>query len=101
MNNIKKTVLGMVIAALAFGISAYTTVRNGTVLRYYKTDTEYPEVDDPRGYQYYSGDRCEAGGSLCSALWNLGTNTLPDEGDELPSSGVTLQPNSVISGHFE
>jgi hypothetical protein len=100
MNNIKKTVLGMLIAALAFGISAFTTVRNGTIVRYYKTDINYPAANDPGGYQYYSGDRCETGGNLCSAEWNIGTNPAPSDGDTLPT-GASFQEGSAMPGHFE
>jgi hypothetical protein len=103
MNNIKKTVLGMLIAALAFGVSAYTTIKNGAIVKYYKTDAEtYPNANDPRGYQYYSDDRCESGGNLCSARWDLGTNPPPmNEGATLPLIGVTFQTSSGIGGHFE
>jgi hypothetical protein len=100
MNNIKKTVLGMVIAALAFGISAFTTVRNGAIVRYYKTNTVYPAANDPRGYKYYSGERCEPAGTLCSAEWDIGTNPTPSDGDTLPT-GASFQENSATPGHFE
>jgi hypothetical protein len=101
MNNIKKTVLGMLIAALAFGISAFTTVRNGAIVRYYKTDTGFPAANDPRGYEYYSGERCETGGNLCSAEWNIGTNPAPtSDGDTLPT-GASFQEGSAMPGHFE
>ncbi|HMI02174.1 MAG TPA: hypothetical protein VK541_06815 [Pedobacter sp.] len=99
MNNIKKTVLGMLIAVLAFGISAYTTVKNGAIVRYYKTDMTYPAANNPSGYYYFSDNRCEVGGNLCSAKWNIGTNPLPADGDPLPLIGVSFQ--SSTSGHFE
>jgi hypothetical protein len=100
MNNIKKTVLGVLIAVLAFGISAFTTIKRGTVVRYYKTDMTHPAENDPRGYQYFSGNRCESEGNLCSALWDIGTTT-PSDGDPLPSTGVFFQTGSATTGHFE
>lgn len=102
MNNIKKTVLGVLIGLLAFGISAYTKQKTVTFVRYYKTNISvYPSMNDPRGYQYFSGDRCEGGGSLCSAEWDIGSNPLPGEGDPLPLNGVSLKQNSASAGHFE
>ncbi|WP_285057127.1 hypothetical protein [Pedobacter ginsengisoli] len=102
MNNIKKTVLGTLIGLLVFGISAYTTRKKNMVFRYYKTDiSSYPSANDPQGYQYFSDDRCEGGGSLCSAQWDIGSNPAPGEGDFLPLTGVIFKSNSVIAGHFE
>lgn len=100
MNNIKKTVLGMLIGLLAFGISAYTTKKNRTIIRFYKTDLSYPVANDPRGYKYFSDNRCESDGNLCSALWDVGSITIND-GDPLPAMGVTFQTGSVTPGHFE
>jgi hypothetical protein len=102
MNNIKNTVLGMLIGLLAFGISAYTKKKTVTFVRYYKTNiSSYPSASDPRGYQYFSGDRCEEGGSLCSAEWDIGSNSMPNEGAALPLTGISFQSGSVTGGHFE
>jgi len=101
MNNIKKTGLGLLVAALAFGFSAFTTVRTGTIVTYYKTSTTYPNANDPRGYVYYEEDRCEQGGGLCTAQWDIGSNAIPTiDGATLPSIGITYL-GSVIPGHFE
>ncbi|WP_449436957.1 hypothetical protein [Pedobacter steynii] len=100
MNNIKKAALGILVAGLAFGFSAFTTIRRGNVETYYKTSTIYPLPTDPRGYFYYSGDRCEPVGVVCSAQWNIGTNPLPTiDGTPLPSTGIAFL--SAINGHFE
>ncbi|MES2455673.1 MAG: hypothetical protein V4594_09045 [Bacteroidota bacterium] len=102
MNNIKKTGLGLLVATLALGFSAFTTVRRGSILTYYKTSTTYPNANDPRGYAYYEEDRCMDEGSVCSAEWQLGMNPPPTiDGTALPTSGVTFQPGTVITGHFE
>lgn len=102
MNKIKKAVFGVLLAGIAFGFSAFTTLKKQSVFVYYKTNMTYPSPNDPRGYQYYSGDRCEAGGALCSAQWNLGFNLSPTaDGQPLPTTGVTYINFSVVTGHFE
>lgn len=102
MDRIKKAALGVLLACLAFGFSAFTTLKKRAIVVYYKTNMTYPAANDPRGYNYYSGDRCENGGNLCSAQWNLGANPSPTtEGQVLPLTGVTFQTNSVVTGHFE
>ncbi|NQX56402.1 hypothetical protein HQN86_22480 [Pedobacter panaciterrae] len=102
MNNIKKAALGVLIAGFAFGFSAFTTFKRANAVLYYKVDIAYPLPDDPRGYYYYSGDRCEANGPVCSALWDIGTNMVPvADGTSLPGSGRTLISTSVSTGHFE
>lgn len=101
MSKIKKVAFGVLIAGLAFGFSAFQTIKLSTVFVYYKTDTDYPATDH-RGYKYYSGDRCETLGDVCSAEWDIGENTAPIlEGTPLPNTGVTLQANSILPGHFE
>ncbi len=101
MNKLKKTALGVVVAGLAFGFSAFSTMKNSKVLVYYKVDYSYAAADDPRGYAYYSGDRCEPGGNVCTAQWDIGFHFMPNEGDWLPSTGVYFQTGSVLDGHFE
>ena len=101
MNRIKKAAFGVLVAGLAFGFSAFTTVKKRSVLVYYKTNLSYPIPSDPRGYTYYEGDRCEAGGTICSAQWDIGTNLPPSDGDGLPVTGVTFQSGFSLSGHFE
>lgn len=102
MDGIKKAALGVLLAGLAFGFSAFTTLKKRSIVVYYKTNMSYPVANDPRGYKYYLGDRCESTGDLCSAQWNLGTNPPPTiDGQALPLIGVTFQTSSVIPGHFE
>lgn len=102
MNKFKKAAFGVLIAGLAFGFSAFTTVNKRGIVVYYKIDMTNPLPNNPNGYFYYSEDRCEAGGDVCTAQWNIGGNPIPtQDGDALPSTGVTFQPGSVRSGHFE
>ena len=101
MNNIKKTAFGVLVAGLAFGFSAFSTKDTGSVFTYYKTDMTYPSATDPRGYHYYSGDWCSAGGQLCTAQWALSYGFPSNDGDPLPTTGVTFMPGTVTSGHFE
>lgn len=102
MNKIKRLAFGILVAGLAFGFSAFTTVKKRSVLIYYKTDMTYPSANDPRGYQYYSGDMCAAGGNTCSAQWDIGTHVPPvADGEPLPTTGVSFQTGSVYSGHFD
>ena len=101
MNRIKKAVFGVLVAGLAFFFSAFTTVKRQSILTYYKTDMTFINANDPRGYKYYSDDRCESEGNLCSANWNIGTNPTPSEGDALPALGVTFIANTITDGHFE
>ena len=100
MNNIKKTGIGLVVAVLAFGFSAFTTVKKRSIMVFYKTNMSYPLADDPRGYTYYSADRCEAGGYVCSAQWLVPVYSIIDEGDPLPINS-TFETASVVEGHFE
>ncbi len=100
MNNIKKAALGILVAGLAFGFSAFTTIKKSSIVTYYKVDTTYPTPSNPAGYYYYSGDRCEAAGEVCSAQWDIGNNPLPTiEGTPLPSTGIAFL--FAIKGHFE
>jgi hypothetical protein len=101
MNNITKTGMGLLIAVLAFGFSAFTTLKTTGVYTYYKTSLTYPDADDPKDYRYYAGDRCTDGGNLCSANWDIGANAAPSEGDPLPISGAVFQSESATRGHFE
>lgn len=101
MNKLKKTALGVVVAGLAFGLSAFSTLKTNSVFTYYKKDLTYPAANDPRGYVYYSGDRCASGGDVCSAQWDIGNNPVPNEGFALPTTGVTFQTGSVTDGHFD
>lgn len=101
MNNVKKTGLGLLVASLAFGFSAFTTIKRGNVYRYYKTNLTYPAASNPNGYYYYSGEHCMSEGSLCSAEWNIGTRPAPSEGAALPASGSAFQTGTEIEGHFE
>lgn len=101
MNKIKKAAFGILVAGLAFGFSAFTTVKKRSVVVYYKTNMAYPLANDPRGYTYFSGDMCAAGGNTCSAQWDIGTHLPPGNGDTLPPTGVTFQTGSVVSGHFD
>jgi hypothetical protein len=99
MEKLTKTGLGLLVAAIAIGLSAFKSINRAGTYRYYKTtDTE---ADDPAGYIYYSDDRCEAGGDVCSARWNIGTLDAPTDGSALPISGVEFEPGSVLAGHFE
>lgn len=102
MNRFKNAAFGVLIAGIAFGVSAFTTLKKRATHVYYKTDMTYPNANDPRGYRYYSGDRCEAGGSLCCAQWNLGLNPSPTaDGQSLPLTGVTFLTGSEVTGHFD
>nr|WP_294877180.1 hypothetical protein [uncultured Pedobacter sp.] len=102
MNNIKKAALGILVAGLAFGFSAFTTIKQSSIVRYYKVSTTYPEPNNPGGYSYYSGDRCEPAGVVCSAKWNIGLNTVPTvDGTPLPTTGVSFVNGSITAGHFE
>lgn len=101
MNRLKKAAFGVLIAGIAFGFSAFTTVKNSNIKKYYKTDLTYPNASDPRGYIYYAENRCEAGGDLCTALWDIGSNPSPGNGTTLPLIGVTFQVGSAIDGHFD
>jgi len=102
MNNIKKAALGVLIAGFAFGFSAFTTIKQSSIVRYYKVNNNYPELNNPAGYSYYSGDRCEPTGVVCSAKWNIGINTVPTvDGTPLPVTGVSIVAGSATAGHFE
>lgn len=102
MNKIKRLALGILVAGLAFGFSAFTTVKKRSVLVYYKVDLTYPSASDPRGYIYFSSDMCASGGNTCSAQWDIGTNPPPtNDGDSLPITGVTFQAGSVYTGHVD
>lgn len=102
MNNIKKAALGVLIAGFSFGFSAFTTIKKGLIVRYYKVDKTNPASNNPAGYLYYSGERCEPMGSLCSAQWDIGSNPLPTvDGTPLPTTGISFVAGSVTTGHFE
>ncbi|ETZ22734.1 hypothetical protein [Pedobacter sp. V48] len=102
MNNIKKAALGVLIGGFAFGFSAFTTIKRTNIVLYYKTDMTYPLPSDPRGYFYYSGDRCESSGSMCSAQWEIGSNSKPVfDGTPLPELGKFFISGSATTGHFE
>jgi hypothetical protein len=102
MNRLKKATFGVLIAGLAFGFSAFTTIKKRSVLIYYKTDLTYPNANDPRGYAYYESDMCSSGGNICSAKWDIGSNGYPtNDGVSLPLTGVTFQTGTTYSGHFE
>lgn len=102
MNKIKKAAFGVLVAGLSFGFSAFTTIKKSSIYYYYQVANPYTSPSSPVGYAYYSGDRCESIGTVCGARWDIGTNTPPTtDGEVLPSTGVTFQANSVISGHFE
>jgi len=102
MTNIKKTCFGLLLAGLAFGFSAFKNVQRSKILTYYKVNMPgYPSATDPRGYTYYSSNRCETNGNLCSAQWDIGSNPSPSDGTPLPTTGVTFQTGSIMAGHFE
>lgn len=102
MNKIKKAAFGVLIAGLAFGFSAFTTMKKSSIYYYYQVLNPYASPSNPAGYVYYSGDRCESGGNVCGARWDIGTHIPPvADGSALPLTGVTYQANSVVSGHFE
>lgn len=101
MNRLKKATFGILVAGLAFGFSAFTTTKKGTVLIYYKTNLSYPNANDPRGYTYFEGDMCTAGSNICSAQWDIGTNGYPSDGSNLPMTGVTFQPGTAYTGQFD
>lgn len=100
MKTIKKATFGALLALLTFGFSAFTTISRSNEFTYYKTNTS-SLATDPNGYQYFSEDRCELSGSVCSAIWNIGSNPAPTEGAYLPATGVTLITSSITPGHFE
>jgi hypothetical protein len=101
MNKIKRLAFGILVAGLAFGFSAFTTIKKRNVLVYYQVDNPYATPSNPSGYMYFSEDRCEPGGNVCSAQWDIGTHQFPADGATLPTTGVTFQTGSVQSGHFE
>ncbi|MET4141667.1 hypothetical protein [Pedobacter sp. UYP1] len=101
MKNFQKLALGLVVAVMAIGFSAFTSAKNATIVTYYKTNLSTP-ANNPAGYQFYSSDRCQDGGSLCSSRWDIGSNPAPTvDGAALPSSGVTYQSGSTEPGHFQ
>lgn len=100
MKTIKKATFGALLALLTFGFSAFTTISRSNEFTYYKTNTS-SLATDPNGYQYFSEDRCEKNGTVCSATWDIGSNQPPAEGQDLPLTGVTLKTGSITSGHFE
>jgi hypothetical protein len=100
MKTIKKATFGALLALLTFGFSAFTTISRSNEFTYYKTNTSF-SATNPNGYQYFSGDRCETGGTICSAKWDIGSQNAPTEGDPLPLTGVTLKTTSITAGHFE
>ncbi|MHA4893571.1 hypothetical protein ACXZ1K_02370 [Pedobacter sp. PWIIR3] len=89
------------LAILAFGFSAFTTVKDSNILRYYKTDATLSGASSPTDYLYYAGDRCEVTGALCSAEWDIGNNPAPADGDPLPAAGISFVAGSEFAGHFE
>jgi hypothetical protein len=101
MNRLKKATFGVLVAGLAFGFSAFTTIKKSSVVIYYKTNPSYPNANDPRGYIYYEGDMCSAGSNVCSAQWDIGTNMYPGDGQPLPTIGVTFQTGTAYTGQFE
>lgn len=101
MNKNKKIAFGVLIAGLAFGFSAFTTFKRSGIFTYYKVDITNPSPNDPSGYYYFTDDRCESGGEICHAQWNIGSNPAPSIGDPLPTTGVIFQTGSVRAGHFE
>lgn len=101
MNRFKKAAFGVLVAGIAFGFSAFTTIKKNSVIRYYKTDLAYPSASNPNGYRYFSSDMCVPTGSLCSAMWDIGSNPPPSDYDPLPTTGVTFQTGSAEPGHFE
>ncbi len=103
MNTLKKVTFGVLVAGIAFGVSAFTTLKpKSNIFNYYKTNLNYPDPKDPRGYFYYSSDRCEAGGKICCAHWDIGLNIAPTyDGQALAPTGVTYQLGSNVVGHFE
>ena len=102
MKNIKKMGFALLLGLFAFGFSAFKSKQPKTVYFYYKVDPiNYPNANDPLGYKYYDEDRCESGGALCIAQWDIATHPIPKNGDSLPVIGVTLQANTAVAGHFE
>ena len=101
MKNIKKMGFALLLGLFAFGFSAFKSKQPKTVYFYYKVDPTYPIANDPRGYKYYDEDRCETGGAICMAGWDIGSNPTPTNGDNLPLIGVTFQTNTAVPGHFE
>lgn len=101
MNKVKKIAFGTLIAGLAFGFSAFTTLNKRGIFVYYKIDMTNPLPNNPSGYYYFTDDRCESGGEVCHAQWNIGSHPVPNIGDPLPTTGVTFQTGSVRTGHFE
>lgn len=97
MNNIKKTGLGLLVAALAFGFSAFTNRKATNKYRYYRTNLSFP-ANDYRGYTYYAGDHCAPSGDFCSAMWDVGS-TVPAEGSTPPSGGS--YEGGIAEGHFD
>lgn len=94
--------MALLVAVIAMGSSAFTTFKRGGVFRYYKVVKTYPLATDPRGYQYFSADRCEPVGNVCSAEWDIGFNSMPiADGTPLSSGGVIFVTGSLIQGHFE
>ncbi|MES2828723.1 MAG: hypothetical protein V4687_11220 [Bacteroidota bacterium] len=102
MKIFKKSALAILIATLAFGFSAFTTLKKSKLVTYYKVTSILSGASNPAGYVYFSDDHCNPGGALCSAVWDIGSNPAPiADNTVIPSSGVTYVPYSVTEGHFE
>lgn len=101
MNNLKKATFGVLVAGIAFGFSAFTTIKKSSIVRYYKTDLAYPAASNPNGYRYFSDDMCTPGTKLCSAEWDIGANPTPSDYDPLPIIGVTFQTGTTQAGNFQ
>ncbi|RZK75458.1 MAG: hypothetical protein EOO92_16175 [Pedobacter sp.] len=100
MNNTKKTVLGLLLAIITFGFSAFTSTKKTNIHRYYKTSLAFPSPTNTDGYTYYEDDLCSPNGDLCSAEWDITGFPAPSDGDPLPLVGVTFVPNSISAGHY-
>jgi hypothetical protein len=102
MKNFKQIAFGLLVSAMVIGFSAFTSAKKDVnIVTYYKTNPSTP-ASNPASYQFYNEDRCESGGSLCTAQWDIGSNPTPTvDGTALPSSGVTFQSGSQTDGHFE
>jgi len=89
MNNIKKLALGLLVAAFAFGFSAFKSAQKVDEVRYVQTDTDLWEKVDPA---VYNSSFCEDDSEkACFYLQNTSDPT--DHGASLTSAQINLIPS--------
>jgi len=88
--NIKKIALSLLVVGLAVGFSAFEAesnkLRAGDYVFYNRTQT----INNPdlTKYVFRSAPSCNPTGTVCSEVWNIGTQTPPTNGKELSSYAI-------------